>query len=137
MHLLVDIHRKKLLNSVENDTMKNAISISLKPGSNGNVFATADFSSGDLRIFDIRQSTSSECIILIQMTKPNCYYDKILIYFRSVPVFEEKHLNLRSVMYSPVDSSLIAVAGYNGTQILDIRNISANSRFSSTYNLKV
>ena len=110
---MADIHREKLLNSVENDTMKNAISISLKPGSNGNVFATADFSSGDLRIFDIRQSTSSECIILIQMTKPNCYYDKIVIYFRSVPVFEEKHPNLRSVMYSPVDSSLIAVAGYN------------------------
>jgi len=46
---------------VASPTMKGVMSISLKPGSDGNVFATAEFSIGGiLRIFDIRRSTSSE-----------------------------------------------------------------------------
>ena len=48
------------MNTVASPTMKDVMSISLKPGSDGNVFATADFRYGALRIFDIRRSTSSE-----------------------------------------------------------------------------
>ena len=40
--------------------MKDVMSISLKSGSDGNVFATADFNGGVLRFFDIRRNTSSE-----------------------------------------------------------------------------
>ena len=36
----------------------SVMSISLQPGSDGNIFATVDLYYGALRIFDIRQSTS-------------------------------------------------------------------------------
>ena len=49
------------MNTVASPTMKNVMSISLKLGSDGNVFATAELANGGvLRIFDIRRSTSSE-----------------------------------------------------------------------------
>ena len=41
--------------------MKSVVSISLKPGSDGNIFATAALYNSDLRIFDIRRSTLGEC----------------------------------------------------------------------------
>ena len=40
---------------------------------------------------------------------------------------------LWSVMFSPVNGFLIAVAGSEGTRILDIRNTSADSRWRSIY----
>ena len=40
--------------------MKNVMSISLKLGSDGKIFAAVDLNPGVLRIFDIRRSTSGE-----------------------------------------------------------------------------
>ena len=40
--------------------MESVVSVSQKPGIDGNVFASAEFlNGGALRIFDIRRSTSS------------------------------------------------------------------------------
>ena len=42
------------------DEMKYVVSISLQPGSGGNILATADLFDSALRIFDVRRSRSSE-----------------------------------------------------------------------------
>ena len=121
-------------------------SISLQPGSDGNVFAMADLFNGVLRIFDIRRSTSGEmkqfylncalnllCFFLcfVFMTINNkCLLNLIIL---TVPVVEVKKESsfhsLWSVMFSPVNAFLIAMAGTEGTRILDIRNINANNRY--------
>jgi len=109
---------------VASKSIKTVSSISLKPDSDGNVIATTDFSyNGALRIYDIRYSTSSnKCIT---------NFEKVFLPLKSfrycsisVPVVEENNLTgvyLASVMYSPADSSLIALAGNNGTRIIDTR----------------
>jgi hypothetical protein len=59
---LCDIYnRTKRLDSVASGRMKCVSSISLKPGTDGNVFAAAY--DDNLRIFDIRNSTSSKLIV--------------------------------------------------------------------------
>lgn len=89
-----DVETKKLLHSVTCDSMEGVYCISLKPDSDGNVFATATFNG--VFIFDTRHSTS-------------------------VPVQQVNDEFVKSVMFSPANYSLIAVAGSDGTQILDIR----------------
>ena len=54
-------NRTKRLDSVTSGRMKCVSSISLKPGTDGNVFAAAY--DDTLRIFDIRNSTSSKLIV--------------------------------------------------------------------------
>ena len=50
-------------------------SISLQPGSDGNIFATGDLYYGALRIFDIRRSTSSEMkLFYIQIKLKNAFH---------------------------------------------------------------
>ena len=115
--------RKKLLNSIT--VICNyayLTSVSSKPGSDGSIFATSDlfnlvFSASSTFDRAHRVSTAVEF-------KIHFYVTIILIYL--VPVFKEKNVtckHLWSAMFSPVmDSPLIAVAGSNGTRILDIRN---------------
>jgi len=56
---MIDIYRKKLLDTLSIDALKYVVSISVKPGSDGNVFATAN-RDRVLRIFDTRRSTAGE-----------------------------------------------------------------------------
>ena len=130
-----------------NEAIELVLSISLKPGSDGNVFATACIDHV-LRIFDIRRNTPlgeySSLLRQITFTILNNYtltlfndINKVMEMITSFSafslfpsVFEAKNqfCPLQSVMFSPVDSSLIAVAGSKGAQILDIRKDS--TRFS-------
>ena len=60
-----------------------------------------------------------------------------MIIHQSDTVMEDKNKysfhSLWSVMFSPVNASLIVVAGTERTRILDIRNTNANSRWRSIY----
>ena len=119
---MIDIYRKKLLNTFSIDALKYVVSFSLKPGSDGNVFATAN-RDHVLRVFDTRRSTAGE------YTNTNLFLDNSIKkkwWTFLYSVVEDTNLvdivNLWSVMFSPLNPWLIAVAGTNGTQILDIRN---------------
>ena len=69
-------------------TMKDVMSISLKSGSDGNVFATADL-NGALRIFDIRRSTSSEFNAVCKMMQTyNCV--KVLLNFLFCNLYKDE-----------------------------------------------
>ena len=117
--------------------MERVLSISLKPGSDGNVFAAACIDHV-LRIFDIHRRTPlgeySQFVatnhifpILNNSTVMVMITSFSISLFPSVFEAKDQFCLLKSVMFSPVDSSLIAVAGRDGAQILDTRNDS--SRF--------
>lgn len=116
-----------MINSVVD--LKCVWNMSLKPGSDDTVFAVV---RGDniLRIFDIRSSTSRRQD-LIYCSHLFCasiyqYVILLLLYLKSEPVLQtavqQPTIDLGSVMFSPVESNLIAAAGTGGTRIFDIRH---------------
>ena len=98
------------------------VAISLQPGSDGNVFATAGFDHV-IRLFDTRRKPLGESSFSYFCTLPDASYT-FLFTIRAVPVLETGNANgpLMSVVFSPADPSFIAVSGIKGTRILDIRN---------------
>ena len=98
------------------------VAISLQPGNDGNLFATAGIDHV-IRLFDTRRKPLGESSFSYFCTLPDASYT-FLFTIRAVPVLETGNANgpLMSVVFSPADPSFIAVSGIKGTRILDIRN---------------
>ena len=98
------------------------LSLGLQPFSFGNVFASG-CSEGKLRLFDLRCSTNS----IYKKIKSQHFYYLFQFNLYSIHIdaaFENaRHLEgIRSVMFSPVDETLIAVSGSpTGTELIDVR----------------
>ena len=99
------------------------VAISLQPGSDGNVFATAGIDHV-IRIFDTRRKPLGERSFSHFCNLPGASYT-FLLTIPAVPVLETRNEYgpLMSVVFSPADPSSIAVGGIKGTRILDIRNL--------------
>ena len=115
-----------MLNSLSLE-IKSVNSISLQPGSAGNVFAVTGLDE-NLRIYDIRcKSSFRKLNPHFKFLVVFCVLYKFLNILSGANKLDSMDM-LLSVMFSPVHSSVIAVAGLGGTQLLDIRH-------SARYNL--
>ena len=115
--------RRKSSNSFQHPDY--IIDISLQPRTNRQVFATV-CKDEQLRLFDIRKSgNSSELPRKFRILSISTSVLKSLIYFcLKGSVFQTVKIldGLRTITFSPTNSSLFAVAGYNDEVILyDIR----------------
>ena len=119
-------YRAKPTDAIGN--LESARSISLQPGTDGNIFTVA-CEDNILRIFDIRiRKTRKTSIFFTSVLctlsrKCNPYF---FIHILTGPVLqtevEPQSAKLCSVMFSPADPNLIAAAGNGGTRLFDIRN---------------